>query len=74
MFSYDFSYAIDTSSNFYTFANSVYTAKNLPKLKSTPVYIKWSSLIKAVISISKDSSGYSVLVIDPANYDNSFSK
>lgn len=43
-------------------------------LKPTPVLIAWSSKIKAVIMLSKDSSTYSLLVTDPLNPTNTFEK
>lgn len=43
-------------------------------LKSTPLYIKWSSTIKAIITVTKDSTGYTFYAIDPSNSANFYSK
>lgn len=74
LFSYDFAYAIDTASNFYSLSSATYARNTLSRLKTTPVYIKWSSLIRAVITITKDTNGYSVYAIDPTNFNNFFQR
>ncbi len=74
LFSYDFTYALDVSSNFYKFDSTSYVSTALASLKATPVYVKWSAVLSAVITITKDTDGYSILVIDPTNSANSYSK
>ena len=74
LFSYDFKYAIDKSSKFYVSASGTVTPRTVSGLKSTPLYIKWSSLLQAVITISSDSNGYSIVVIDPKNNANVYRK
>jgi hypothetical protein len=67
LFTSDFTYAIDTASNFYQISSGSYVSKKITQLKTAPLYIKWSSILKALITVSMDSNGYSIYVIDPAN-------
>lgn len=74
LFTSDFTYAIDTSSNFYRMSTNNYVSQKITQLKSTPLYLKWSSVLKALITITKNSDSYSLYVIDPANSANFYSK
>jgi len=74
LLSSDFAYAIDTSSNFYQLSNDSYVSTTISQLKLIPVYIKWSSILKALITLTRDSTGYTLYVIDPSNKANFYSK
>ena len=50
------------------------TSRTISSIKSTPLYIKWSSLLQAVITISNDTNGYSIVVVDPKNNANTYIK
>lgn len=74
IFSYDFKYAIDGASKFYISASGTVTQRTISSIKSTPLYIKWSSTLEAVVTISSDLNGYSIVVVDPKNNANTYIK